>query len=59
MSHAVNTEILESLHEEVVSEWIADNWRFAKCIGRPLTEDDLHTAGVEAEVMKRFEEIGL
>ena len=59
MSHAVNTEILESLHEEVVSEWIANNWRFAKCIGRPLTEDDLHTAGVEAEVMKRFEAMSM
>ena len=57
MSHAVNDEILETLYDEVVAEWIADNWRFAKCIGRPLTEDDLHAAGVEAEVMRRFEEL--
>ena len=55
MSHAVNDEILETLHEEVVSEWINDLSCFYEWLGRPLTEDDLYTRGVEAEVMKRFE----
>ena len=55
MSHAVNDEILETLHEEVVAEWIESLSCFYEFLGRPLTEDDLYTRGVEAEVMKRFE----
>ena len=55
MSHPVNDEILETLYEEVVSEWINDLSCFYEWLGRPLTEDDLYTRGVEAEVMRRFE----
>jgi len=55
MSHAVNDEILETLHEEVVTEWIESLSCFAEVIGRPIEEEDLYEAGVEAEVMKRFE----
>ena len=55
MSHPVNDEILETLHEEVVSEWIEDLSCFYEWLGRPITEDDLYTEGVEAEVMRRFE----
>ena len=57
MSHAVNDEILENLYEEVVAAWIADLQPFYEWLGRPLTADDLYTKGVEAEVMKRFEEL--
>ena len=59
MSHAVNDEILETLHEEVVTEWIDSLSCFAEVIGRPIEEDDLHEAGVEAEVMKRFEAMSM
>ena len=59
MSHPVNDEILETLHEEVVSEWINDLSCFYEWLGRPLTEDDLYTRGVEAEVMKRFEALSM
>ena len=59
MSHPVNDEILETLHEEVVSEWIEDLSCFYEWLGRPLTEDDLYTRGVEAEVMKRFEALSM
>ena len=59
MSHPVNDEILETLHEEVVSEWINDLSCFYEWLGRPLTEDDLYTRGVEAEVMKRFEAMSM
>ena len=57
MSHALNDEILENLYEEVVAAWIADLQPFYEWLGRPLTADDLYTKGVEAEVMKRFEEL--
>ena len=46
MSHPVNDEILETLYEEVVSEWINDLSCFYEWLGRPLTEDDLYTRGV-------------
>ena len=59
MSHPDNDEILETLHEEVVSEWINDLSCFYEWLGRPLTEDDLYTRGVEAEVMKRFEALSM
>jgi len=59
MSHSVNDEILETLHEEVVTEWIDSLSCFAEVIGRPIKEDDLHEAGVEAEVMKRFEAMSM
>ena len=59
MSHPVNDEILETLYEEVVSEWINDLSCFYEWLGRPLTEDDLYTRGVEAEVMKRFEAMSM
>ncbi len=59
MSHPVNDEILETLYEEVVAEWIEDLSCFYKWLGRPLTEDDLYTRGVEAEVMKRFEDMSM
>ena len=59
MSHPVNDEILETLYEEVVSEWINDLSCFYEWLGRPLTEDDLYTRGVEAEVMKRFEAMSI
>ena len=59
MSHPVNDEILERLYDEVVAEWIEDLSCFYEWLGRPLTANDLYTKGVEAEVMKRFEEIGL
>ena len=58
MSHPVNDEILENLYDEVVAAWIADLTPFYEWLGRPLTEADLYTEGVEAEVMKRFEEMG-
>ena len=59
MSHPVNDEILETLYEEVVSEWINDLSCFYEWLGRPLTEDDLYTRGVEAEVMRRFEAMSM
>ena len=58
MSHPVNDEILETLYEEVVAAWIADLTPFYEWLGRPLTEDDLYTEGVESEVMRRFEARG-
>ena len=45
MSHAVNDEILERLYDEVVTEWGE-----ARC---------LYTESVEAEVMRRFEDMGM
>ena len=59
MSHPVNDEILETLYEEVVAAWIADLQPFYEWLGRPLTENDLYTEGVEAEVMKRFEALSM
>ncbi len=59
MSHAVNDEILETLYDEVVAAWIADLTPFYEWLGRPLTADDLYTEGFEAEVMKRFEDMGM
>ena len=59
MSHAVNDEILENLYEEVIAEWIKDLTPFYGWLGRPLTENDLYTEGVEAEVMKRFEAMSI
>ncbi len=59
MSHAVNDEILENLYEEVIAEWIKDLTPFYGWLGRPLTENDLYTRGVEAEVMKRFEAMSM
>ncbi len=59
MSHPVNDEILENLYDEVVAEWIKDLSCFYEWLGRPLTEDDLYTEGVEAEVMKRFEAMSM
>jgi len=55
MSHPANTELLETLYEEVTTEWINDLSFVAEILNRPLTEDDLYTQGVEAEVYKRFE----
>ena len=55
MSHPANTELLETLYEEVTTEWINDLSFVAEILNRPLTEDDLCTQGVEAEVYKRFE----
>ena len=59
MSHAVNDEILETLYEEVVAAWIANLSCFYEWLGRPITEDDLYTEGVEAEVMRRFEALSM
>lgn len=55
MSHAVNDELLETLHEEVTTEWINDLSFVAEILNRPLTEDDLYQEGLYNEVMKRFE----
>ena len=59
MSHPVNDEILETLYEEVVAAWLAALTPFYEWLGRPLTEDDLYTKAVEAEVMKRFEALSM
>ena len=59
MSHPVNDEILETLYDEVVAEWIEDLSCFYEWLGRPLTADDLYTRGVEAEVMRRFEAMSI
>ena len=55
MSHAANTELLETLYEEVTTEWINDLSFVAEILNRPVTEDDLYQEGLYTEVMKRFE----
>ena len=57
MSTLQNEMILESIFDEVVTEWINDLSFVAEILGRPLTENDLHLPGVETEVMKRFEDM--
>ena len=59
MSHPVNDEILETIYEEVIAEWIKDLTPFYSWLGRPLNENDLYGRGVEAEVMKRFEDMSM
>ena len=59
MSHAVNDELLETLHEEVTTEWINDLSFVAEILNRPLTEDDLYQEGLYNEVMKRFEAMSM
>ena len=59
MSHAVNDEILERLYEEVVTEMIDGLSFVAEILNRPVTENDLYEPTVEAEVMKRFENMSM
>ena len=59
MSHAVNDEILERLYEEVVTEMIDGLSFVAEILNRPVTENDLYEPTVEAEVMKRFEDMSM
>ena len=59
MSHPANTELLETLHEEVTTEWINDLSFVAEILNRPLTEDDLYQEGLYNEVMKRFEAMSM
>ena len=54
MSHPINDQILERLHEEVVAEWMEILSEGAKIIGKPVVQDDLFNQSVEAEVRKRF-----
>ena len=56
MSHPINDQILERLHEEVVAEWMEILSEGSKIIGKPVVQDDLFNQSVEAEVRKRFEE---